>query len=365
MFRLRVAILLFCACLLAAAPRYARAARQSSASPAPPQASNTLSPEAAMGIGLYQRGDAKGAVKALRSAVKKNKQDAEAWHFLGLALHLEGDLKDALKAFDKAIELRPDYAPSHSAQAYTSFLSGNFNAAEKKAQRALELDPRSPTAHLVVGLVHLRRESFQKAVESAEAALKSNPDYAAAHFLKSQALSELYWRGEMILADQARGASPLSQEAVKEMRESQQKRLEEAADSLAAYLRLNPKDPEADIWREQLKTLRTYARQMKERDTAQPIYSINDVVQKATIISKPEPAYTEEARLAGISGVVRLRLVLGFDGRVHNIAVMRSLSHGLTEKAIRAARNIKFIPAMKNGVPVSQYVMVEYNFNVY
>jgi hypothetical protein len=37
----------------------------------------------------------------------------------------------------------------------------------------------------------------------------------------------------------------------------------------------------------------------------------------------------------------------------------------LTEKAISAARMIKFMPAMKDGRAVSQYIQIEYNFNLY
>src|ERR671939_458012 len=35
------------------------------------------------------------------------------------------------------------------------------------------------------------------------------------------------------------------------------------------------------------------------------------------------------------------------------------------EAAVAAARSIKFIPAQKDGRAVSQYVTIEYNFNIY
>jgi hypothetical protein len=41
------------------------------------------------------------------------------------------------------------------------------------------------------------------------------------------------------------------------------------------------------------------------------------------------------------------------------------LPFGLTEKAIAAARLIKFVPAMKGGRPVSVHMQLEYNFNLY
>lgn len=87
--------------------------------------------------------------------------------------------------------------------------------------------------------------------------------------------------------------------------------------------------------------------------------------RKAVIIYKPEPAYTEEGRRRGISGVVRLRLVLDSTGVVKNISVIKSLPAGLTESAVSAARYMLFIPATKDGSPVSQFVVVEHNFNIY
>jgi len=41
------------------------------------------------------------------------------------------------------------------------------------------------------------------------------------------------------------------------------------------------------------------------------------------------------------------------------------LTDGLTLKAVQAARQIRFIPATVNGQPVSQWVQIEYNFNLY
>jgi TonB family protein len=94
-------------------------------------------------------------------------------------------------------------------------------------------------------------------------------------------------------------------------------------------------------------------------------FSTRDVARKAIIFFKPEPLYTEAARRSKTAGTVRLRFVLSSSGEVTGIQVVEGLRDGLTEKAIEAARNIRFLPAEKDGGRVSQYVNVEYNFNIY
>jgi TonB family protein len=91
----------------------------------------------------------------------------------------------------------------------------------------------------------------------------------------------------------------------------------------------------------------------------------NEVTKKAAITFKPEPDFTEGARKFSVTGVVRIRAILTKTGKLTNIAVVKGLPHGLTEKAIAAARQIRFEPAQKDGRAVSQYVVLEYNYNIY
>lgn len=95
------------------------------------------------------------------------------------------------------------------------------------------------------------------------------------------------------------------------------------------------------------------------------VFSGKDVTSKARVLSKPEPQYTEEARKNQVTGTVVLRAVFTSGGQVTSIRAVSGLPYGLTERAIAAARNIKFIPATKDGRPVSMYMQLEYNFNLY
>jgi TonB family protein len=96
-----------------------------------------------------------------------------------------------------------------------------------------------------------------------------------------------------------------------------------------------------------------------------PVYSSKEVTRKVAMISRPSPPYNDEARRNQVTGVVRLRFVATPDGKVTNIVVQLFLPDGLTENAILAAKHLKFIPAVKDGRPVAQYVLIEYNYNIY
>lgn len=95
------------------------------------------------------------------------------------------------------------------------------------------------------------------------------------------------------------------------------------------------------------------------------ITKLKDVATKVRVLVKPEPMYTETARQAAVTGTVVLRAVFTSTGHVTNLRAVTGLPHGLTERALEAARNIKFIPATKEGRPVSMYIQLEYNFNLY
>lgn len=95
------------------------------------------------------------------------------------------------------------------------------------------------------------------------------------------------------------------------------------------------------------------------------ILSSGEVEQRARLLSKPEPKYTEEARRNQVTGTVMLRAIFASSGEVVQIRALSSLPYGLTERAIAAAREIKFVPAQKGGRPVSVFMQLEYNFNLY
>lgn len=102
-----------------------------------------------------------------------------------------------------------------------------------------------------------------------------------------------------------------------------------------------------------------------DRDGNDQTFAGSQVEQRARVLFKPEPMYTEEARRNQITGTVMLRVVFASNGDVVQIRAVHSLPYGLTERAIAAARQIKFVPAVRAGHPVSVFMQLEYNFNLY
>lgn len=105
--------------------------------------------------------------------------------------------------------------------------------------------------------------------------------------------------------------------------------------------------------------------QIDNQQDSGPVFTTKEVTRKAILVLRREPQYTEEARQAHLSGTVVVRGIFSISGKVTNIEAIKSLSYGLTEKAIEAARQIIFIPAIKDGKFVSQIFQAEYNFSVY
>jgi TonB family protein len=95
------------------------------------------------------------------------------------------------------------------------------------------------------------------------------------------------------------------------------------------------------------------------------VYPAPQVTERARVLAKPEPQYTEDARRNQITGSVVLRVVFSRTGEVTNIRAINALPFGLTERAIAAARLIRFRPATKDGRPVNVSMQLEYNFNLY
>jgi TonB family protein len=98
----------------------------------------------------------------------------------------------------------------------------------------------------------------------------------------------------------------------------------------------------------------------RSRPAESPAANINP----AEILSKPIPIYTDEARHLRIEGEVLLEVVLEASGQVHVVRVVRGLGHGLDDAAVRAAEQIRFKPALRNGQPADSTAVLHIIFQL-
>jgi TonB family protein len=87
-------------------------------------------------------------------------------------------------------------------------------------------------------------------------------------------------------------------------------------------------------------------------------------VLPAEILSKPTPVYTQEARNLRIEGEVLLEVVLEASGNLRVTRVVRGLGHGLDDNAVKAAQQIHFKPALRDGQPADSTVVLHIIFQL-
>lgn len=99
------------------------------------------------------------------------------------------------------------------------------------------------------------------------------------------------------------------------------------------------------------------------RDSATRVNSY-DGEELPEAITKVPPSYPDEAREKKIQGTVMTQALVGVDGTVHDIKIIRSIP-GLDEAAMAAVRQWRFKPGTKNGVPVALWVAIPVRFTLH
>ena len=239
---------------------------------------------------------------------------------------------------------QPSNPPDDGERGTKLYKEGDFPGAVKSLRSATHKDKTNLSAWHWLGLALERQQKPGDALKAHEKAARLGDDMLANQLV------------------QANTGKEMAQVLV-----SVRSQLAEAAESAEKYLALNPKLTGSKLaeWRVRADSLRGFAAMSGPGNDGFKLYSAKDVTTKARILSKPEPTYTEEARRHQTTGTIVLKAIFAANGRVIGIHPVTYLPHGLTERAIVAAQHIKFIPAIKDGHPVSMYMQLEYNFNLY
>ena len=84
------------------------------------------------------------------------------------------------------------------------------------------------------------------------------------------------------------------------------------------------------------------------------------------VLVEKKPAYTADAMRAKVQGAVWLECIVMPDGTVGDVKVTRSLDpiFGLDQEAIKAAKQWRFRPGMRQGEPVPVIITIELTFTL-
>jgi tetratricopeptide (TPR) repeat protein len=307
---------------------------------------------------LYEKGNFAAAIGALKTYIKTDAKDGEAWNALGLAYVANGDLKDARKALQKAVNLAPQNSPYHANLAYAHLLYKKEKEALAEAKKAIALDAKSKIGHIVIGTIYLSRGKYKDALNSGDNAIAADKTLTQGYTLKSDALLQDF--SSQVLGD-LDGVEDIGL-------------LTKAIAVLEECVNFCDKKIPINIQQEKIAMLKRFEEYfVKRRERIGQIKVTGPLPPQAPdpdltpvqIIARPIPPYTEEARRNQVKGSVRIAVLFCADGKNTYAMALSGLPHGLTEQAMKAVRQLTFRPQTIKGQPVDTVKVVEYNFDIY
>jgi len=87
------------------------------------------------------------------------------------------------------------------------------------------------------------------------------------------------------------------------------------------------------------------------------------IIERPIERSRVEPVYPAEAKKAGISGVVVVKVLVDLEGNVEKTEILRSIA-GLDEAALEAAKQFTFSPGKQQGRGVKTWVSIVFPFRL-
>jgi TonB family protein len=82
------------------------------------------------------------------------------------------------------------------------------------------------------------------------------------------------------------------------------------------------------------------------------------------VIKRVVPQYTDEAKQERVVGTVILQTVIQTNGTADIVKVVKPMPFGLTESALEALQEWRFMPAVRNGKEIPVAVNIEIAFNI-
>lgn len=133
------------------------------------------------GVGKYQQGDYKEAVKYLTQAIENNPQNAIAYNTRSDAFYRLGDYQKAQADSSKAIKINPQDANAYYDRGFSFYQLGKYLQAIADYNQAIKLDSPNPYPYYGRGLARAKIQDRKGAIQDFNQAIALNPDYTDAY----------------------------------------------------------------------------------------------------------------------------------------------------------------------------------------
>jgi len=297
-------------------------------------------------------GNFKEAAKLYKKITKADPNNAEAWYQLGIVYFFDKNKKEkAVEAFKRSTQIKPDEPMYWGRYGQALIAVDQFTLAEEAIKKVIELQPNVASNYYLHAFVLYLQQEYTLAGEKLDKANELDPNFAPAYLLRASLVLRL-----------------ASQPVDRRLRAAQfDERIQQAEAAMRRFNELKSNLKVDPAFTEQLAALKWFAdfyRRAERSNTSDGSEPSAGAGNGLKVLKKEPPSYSREAKDQGVSGTVRLLVAFRSNGTIGPILVLKGLGHGLTEKAIEAARRIKFKPTIVNGVPVDAVRQVEFTFEV-
>lgn len=229
-----------------------------------------------------------------------------------------------------------------------SYASGFY----EKALPLLGSGPEAATTLIQMGILEVANQNYAQAAENLKKASSLDSSKTAqanlwlainAQHQGNLADAESYYRSALAMQD------PNSSPAATGM------------ELLAALIRQEKRPDEARAFQEQALAARKFPGPQVvavvsgagQTGPTPNLMKVSGSVKPPVVISRLDPLYTQEARLANYHGTVLVSYEVWPDGLAHRIRVVQGAGFGLSEQAAEALSQWRFTPATRHGQPVA------------
>ena len=146
----------------------------------PQSSETTTAPSVSVALALLAAGNAERAAEMLRSLLRANSQDAEAWHAMACVARAGGDAQSAVGLAGRAIHITPE-PHFHITLGLALLALGHVEPARAAVHVAVLGTPRDPRAHQAMAEILEAQGRLADAGQALRNALRLRPLEAARH----------------------------------------------------------------------------------------------------------------------------------------------------------------------------------------